>query len=80
MDVELCDSTQAAQQVDELKHNINSESPTGKLPSMDNYPGPYDFEILLEEASNKRSWVVSTVTLLITLVTVTVCVLSLIHI
>lgn len=60
VDVELCDSTQAAQQVDEVKHNINSVSPTGKLPCMDNYPGPYDFEILLEETtSHKRSWVYS---------------------
>lgn len=59
VDVELCDSTQAAQQVDELKHNINSVSPTGKLPCMDNYPGPYDFETLLEETSHKRSWVYS---------------------
>lgn len=57
----MCDSTQAVQQVDEMKHNINSVSPTGKLPCMDNYPGPYDFEVILEETSHKRSWVVSVI-------------------
>lgn len=44
---------------DEHKLMIAS-SPTCTLPCTDPYPGPYNFQVMLEGASsNKRSWVVS---------------------
>ena len=53
-----CDSTH-----DENVQNcaINPSSPTGSLPCLEDYPGPYNFELLLDgSTSHKKSWIVST--------------------
>lgn len=52
-----CDSARE----DSMKNYIaNPSSPTGRLPCMDDYPGPHNFELLLDGAtSHKKSWIVS---------------------
>uniref|UniRef100_A0A1B6DBA9 Uncharacterized protein n=1 Tax=Clastoptera arizonana TaxID=38151 RepID=A0A1B6DBA9_9HEMI len=55
---EMCDSTQGDEDTI-MKIKTEYMSPTCTFPCTENYPGPYNFELVLDSStSNRKSWVV----------------------